>query len=248
MAWKAAVLIPAAGASSRWKGKKKKQFAELNGRAVFMRSIEVFAEREDVIQTILAIPEDEQELFEIRYGSKLTFFGVKYIIGGPERYETIQKMLDEVYDEPDLIAIHDAVRPCVKPEQVDAVFQAAMEHGAACLAAPIVGSVKQVDDEGFVVKSLDRRLFWETQTPQVFKTDLIRKAYENRHQIEDQITDDVQLVEALGHKVKVVESDSENLKITSGADLQVASGIIQARQDAAKPSKGGPSFFEEAQW
>ncbi|MBN1437643.1 MAG: 2-C-methyl-D-erythritol 4-phosphate cytidylyltransferase [Sedimentisphaerales bacterium] len=246
MSLKVAVLIPAAGASSRFKGNKKKQFVELDGRAVFLRTIEAFADRPDVSQVILAIPEEDQELFHIKYSANLGFFGVQVVIGGAQRHDTITKMLAEVKDDTDLIAIHDAVRPCVTEAQINDVFDAAAQHGAAILAAPLVGTIKKADPQGNIAQTIDRSQLWEAQTPQVFRPDIIRQAYQQRDKISVEITDDAQLVESLSIPVKLVKSDAGNIKITNGADLHIASAILKAKP---KPKTQGPlGPFNEAQW
>ncbi len=248
MEHKVAVLIPAAGSSSRFDGKSKKQFSDLNGRAVFVRSIEKFADRRDVSQVIVAIPEEDEELFKIRWLDKLVFYGVQYVIGGSERYETIARMLEHVKEDTNFIALHDAVRPCVTEKQIDAVFEAAFETGAAILANKLNGTIKSANDQMEIAKTVDRSDLWEAQTPQVFKIDLLKEAHEKRDQVTEPITDDAQLVEALGHPVKLVESASSNIKITTGSDLVIASGILKAAPKPKKKEDGpvGPWAAEQA--
>lgn len=245
MSLKVAVLIPAAGSSNRFKGKTPKQFADMKGRAVFMRTIEQFADRDDVKQVVMAIPADEEEMFQIKWEAKLSFYGVKYIIGGAERYDTIEKLLAEVNDDVDLIALHDAVRPCVTKKQIDAVFEAAAQTGAAILASPLVGTVKQVSDDKNIVKTIDRSELWEAQTPQVFKPDIIRNAYQQRSNVTQNITDDAQLVEVLGVPVKIIPSDSSNIKITNNTDLAIATAILNARPKDKPKGPAGPWAAEQ---
>lgn len=238
MAVKAAVLIPAAGASSRFKGKKKKQFSDIDGRAVFLRAIEVFADRDDVAQIVMAIPAEDRELFEIKWGDSVGFHGVRVIDGGSERYATAEKLLAEVADDVDLVAIHDAVRPCITKEKIDAVFAAAAQTGAAILANRIPGTVKKSDDQLNIVETPDRTDLWEAQTPQVFRLDILKEAYKRRASLSQEITDDAQLVSACGVGVRLVESDSSNIKITCGVDLVIASAILKSRP---KPKPTGPA-------
>lgn len=236
---KVAVLIPAAGSSQRFGSKKKKQFCDIDRRAVFLRTIEAFADRDDVARIVLAIPAEDEELFRIKWIDKLSFHGVKAIIGGAQRPETISKLLAEVDDSTiDLIALHDAVRPCVTKEQIDAVFAAAARTGAAILAAPIVGTVKKVAPDNTITQTIDRTDLWEAQTPQVFRPDIIRQAYQQADKPTDNITDDSQLVEALGQKVEIVPSSAANIKITTKADLTIAGAILKSRP---KPKPKGPA-------
>lgn len=246
MAVKVAVLLPAAGASTRYRGKKKKQFVDMDGRAVFLRTIELFADRDDVCQVLLAIPPEDEELFHIKWSAKLGFFGIKVILGEAERYETVNKMLGEVSAEAELIAIHDAVRPCVKTNEIDAVFAAAAETGAAILARSLTGTIKRSADD-HIVETIDRSNLWEAQTPQVFTPEIINKAYRQRSELSKDITDDAQLVEAIGHPVKIVAGDAANIKITTNADITIASAILKSRP---KPKPKGPTgpWAAEAQW
>ena len=242
-----AVLICAAGSSDRFGGKTKKQFEDVNGRAVFLRSLELFADRDDVKQIVVAIPAEDEEIFKIKWADKLGFYGVRHILGGSQRYETVEMLLAEVKEGMDLIAIHDAVRPCVTEKQIDAVFSAAAKTGAAILARRLDGTIKKVDADRIISQTVDRRGLFEAQTPQVFKTDIIRKAYQQRDTSNKQITDDAQLVEAIGQQITVVEGDSSNLKITSRCDLTIAATILKSQQKPkSKTGPAGPWAAEQA--
>ncbi len=227
MAENIAVIICAAGSSSRFGGKRKKPFTEVAGRAAFLRSIEFFADRDDVKQILLAIPAEDEELVEVKWNANLGFFNVKMYIGAAERFETVAKGLELIKEDITLIAVHDAVRCCLKNEWIDDCFAAAAGTGAAMLAAPVVATIKKVKD-GIIEKTIDRTGLYEAQTPQVFKTKLLKKAYAELEKLDKtkisvdstgSPRDDAQLVEALGEKVAIVETDSSNLKITTPADI-----------------------------
>ncbi|MCH9021295.1 MAG: 2-C-methyl-D-erythritol 4-phosphate cytidylyltransferase [Planctomycetes bacterium] len=242
-----AVLICASGSSDRFGGKTKKQFEDVNGRAVFLRSLEAFSDRDDVKQIIVAIPAEDEEIFNIKWADKLGFYGVRHILGGSQRYETVEKLLAEVKEGMELVAIHDAARPCVTEKQIDAVFSAAAKTGAAILARRLDGTIKKVDANLTISQTVDRRGLFEAQTPQVFKTDIIRKAYQQRDPSNKQITDDAQLVEAIGQPVTVVEGDSSNLKITNRSDLTLAATILKSQQKPkSKTGPAGPWAAEQA--
>lgn len=243
---KVAVIICAAGASARFGGNKKKPFIEVAGRAAFLRSIEFFAERDDVKQTLLAISPDDDEFVKLKWGANLSFNGVKICHGGPERFETVANALKLVADDIDLIAVHDAVRCCLKAEWVDAVIAKAAETGAAILACPVVATIRKVAD-GKIAETVDRTGLYEVQTPQVFDAALLKKAYENIENVDKStLTDDSTLAEALGHKVSIVQTDSSNIKITRKSDVHIAAAIIKSRP---KPKPDGPiGPYIEAQW
>src|SRR5258708_32343378 len=109
---KFAVILPAAGKSSRFKDKEKKPFTNLDGRAVWLRSAELFVTRDDVIQCILVVSKDDQEMVRRRYGANMAFMNVQMADGGNERFESIANALALVKSDADFVAIHDAVRPC----------------------------------------------------------------------------------------------------------------------------------------
>ncbi|HIJ67567.1 MAG TPA: 2-C-methyl-D-erythritol 4-phosphate cytidylyltransferase [Planctomycetes bacterium] len=243
---KVAVIICAAGASNRFGGNKKKPFVEVAGRAAFLRSIDFFADRDDVKQTILAIPPEDDELVRLKWGANLSFNQVKICHGGPERFETVANALKLVADDIDLIAVHDAVRCCLKTEWVDKVITQAAQTRAAILACPVVATIKKVSDNK-IVETVDRTGLYEVQTPQVFDTTLLKKAYKNIENVDKStLTDDSALVEAMGKQVTIVQTDSSNIKITHKSDIPIAEAIIKSRPKARPEGPIGP--YVEAQW
>jgi 2-C-methyl-D-erythritol 4-phosphate cytidylyltransferase len=245
MAENVGVIICAAGSSSRFGGKRKKQFVDVDGRAAFVRSIEFFADRDDVKQILLAIPEEDEELVQVKWRANLQFFNVKTYFGAAERFETVAKGLELVKEEISLVAVHDAVRCCLKKGWLDECFASAAKQGAAMLAAPIVATIKKVKDR-IIEKTIDRTGLYEAQTPQVFRAELLKKAYANLDKLDrNKVSDDAQLVEALGEKVAIVETDFSNIKITKPSDVAIAEAIIKSRP---KPKAGYVGPYGEAQW
>ena len=241
-----AAIICAAGASSRFGGKRKKAFVDVAGRAVFLRSVELFSNREDVKQVLLVIAPEDEELVSVKWGPNLKFFGVKTLLGGAERFDTVKKGLELVKDDIDLIAVHDACRCCVTERIVEASIVAAGESGAAIPACAVTATIKQVKDNT-ISKTVDRSDLYEAQTPQVFSAELLRKAYKNLDNLDKgSISDDAQLVEALGHRVTIVEADSSNIKITRRSDIAIAEAIIKSRPKPVPEGPIGP--YIEAQW
>jgi 2-C-methyl-D-erythritol 4-phosphate cytidylyltransferase len=238
-----AAIICAAGAGSRFGGKRKKPFVDVAGRAVFLRSIELFADRSDIKQILLSIAPEDQELVNVKWGPNLKFFNVKICLGGAERFETVTKALELIRDDIDLIAVHDAVRCCVKAEWINNCIAAAAKTGAAILACPVVATLKDVRDNT-IIKTVDRSSLYEAQTPQVFEAGLLKTAYSKPDK--SNISDDSQLVEALGHKVSIVETDSSNIKITHQSDIAVAEAILKSRPAPRPQGPAGP--YIEAQW
>lgn len=244
-----AVILPAAGRSSRFGDpKRKKVFAELDGRAVWLRSAEPFVNRDDVGQIMVVIAAEDRELFEIRYRPSVAFLGIEVVEGGAERHDSIANALQRLKPDCDHVAIHDAARPCVTTELIDALFAAAEAQGAALPAVRVSDTVKRVDAGNLTTETVPRQGLFLAQTPQVFRRNLIERAYAERAKLGAAITDDTQLVEALGHPCAVVESDPMNLKITTTADLRLASAILQARPEPKPEGPAHPFADEQARW
>jgi 2-C-methyl-D-erythritol 4-phosphate cytidylyltransferase len=244
---KFAVVLPAAGGSSRFKDKEKKPFTNLDGRAVWLRCAEMFVTRDDVVQTLIVVSPSDQEMFRRRYTPNMAFMNIQIANGGAERFESVANALAMLKPEAEYVAVHDAVRPCVTEEQITEVFAAAERTGAALLATPVNDTVKRADAKGKVQETVPRQGLWLAQTPQVFRRDLLLAAYADRGKLGQAITDDAQLVEAAGHPVHVVEGSSTNVKITTKADLHLAEAVLKSRP---KPKVAGPihPFAEEEMW
>ena len=241
------VIICAAGSSSRFGGARKKPFVDVAGRPAFLRSIDFFSDRDDVKQILLSISKEDEELVTVKWGAALAFSGVKLCFGGAERFETVANALEKVNDDADLVAVHDAVRCCLTKDRLDELFKTAGETGAAMLACPVVATLKKVAD-GKIIDTVDRAGLYEAQTPQVFDAKMLKDAYSKLDTLDtSKITDDAQLIEAMGHPVSIVETDHSNVKITRKNDVPIAAAIIKSRP---KPKADGPigPFNEEAMW
>lgn len=241
---KFAVILPAAGRSSRFRDREKKPFATLDGRAVWLRAAELFVTRSEVCQTIIVVSKADQEVFRRRYGANLAFMSVQVADGGAERFESVANALALVKPEADFVVVHDAVRPCVTEEQINAVFAEAEKTGAAILAVPVTDTLKRVDGQRQIQGTVPRANIWQAQTPQVFRREWLLEAYANRAKLGKDLTDDAQLVEAAGHPVRVVEGAATNVKITTRRDLTLAEAVLKSMP---KPKPAGPihPFAEE---
>jgi 2-C-methyl-D-erythritol 4-phosphate cytidylyltransferase len=246
MSQSVAAIICAAGASSRFGGKRKKAFVDVSGRAVFLRSVELFSNRDDVKQILLGIASEDQELVNVKWGPNLKFFNVEIFSGGSERFDTVNKGLELVKDDIDLISVHDACRCCVTAEIIEKVIATAAQNGAAIPACPVTDTIKEAK-ENTIIKTVERAGLYEAQTPQIFAASLLRKAYDNLKNLDkSKISDDSQLAEALGNKVAIVETDSSNIKITQQSDISIAEAILKSRPKLAPKGPAGP--YNEAQW
>ena len=243
---KFAVILPAAGASSRFKDKNyKKPFAPLADRAVWLHSAERFLHRQDVKQLILVISAEDREYFDFKFSSNVAILGIEVVAGGKERPDSIQNALARVKADVDFVAVHDAARPCIADEWITRVFEAAERSGAAILAIPVGGTLKRVGADQKIVETISREHLWEAQTPQVFRRQLLLDAYARRGSFA--ATDDAQLVEKLGHAVTVVTGSPVNLKITTHEDLRLAEQALRA---LPKPKFKGAAhpFADDDMW
>lgn len=243
---KFAVILPAAGRSSRFKDKQyKKPFALLERRAVWLHSAERFLNRDDVVQTILVIAADDREYFKFKFASNVAILGIDVVEGGAERYDSVQNALARVKPEADFICVHDAARPCLANEWIDTIFQAAQRSGAAIFAIPVANTLKRVGPDKVIRETVARKDLWEAQTPQVFRRQLLLDAYAKRAGL--QATDDAQLVERLGRPVTIVPGSPVNIKIATKEDLRLAEQALKA---LPKPKLKGPMhpFADDDMW
>jgi len=234
---KFAVILPAAGKSSRFRDQFfKKPFAPLEGRPVWLHAAEKFANRADVAQTLLVISPEDRAEFQEKSGAHAALLGIEVVEGGEQRYDSVAAALARVKPNIDFVAVHDAARPCLAAEWIDHVFAAAERTGAALLAAPLTGTIKRVAADNTIAGTVPREGLWEAQTPQVFRRKLLLEAYAQRGN--QAVTDDAELVERLGHAVAVVACSAMNLKITTKDDLRLAAAILKA---LPKPKLAGPA-------
>jgi 2-C-methyl-D-erythritol 4-phosphate cytidylyltransferase len=240
-----AVILAAAGKSSRFKDKNyKKPFVPLDGRAVWLHSAEKFLNRDDVKQLVLVISADDREYFQMKFAANAAILGINVVDGGAERADSIQKALEKIQSDIDFVAVHDAARPCIVNEWITEIFSAAEKTGAAIPAIPVGGTLKRVAG-GVITETVPRDGLWEAQTPQVFRRELLLKAYAQRGGFV--ATDDAQLVERLGQKVTIVPGSVINLKITTREDLRLAEHAMKA---LPKPKFTGPAhpFADDDVW
>ncbi|MEZ6045659.1 MAG: 2-C-methyl-D-erythritol 4-phosphate cytidylyltransferase [Planctomycetaceae bacterium] len=222
-----AVILPAAGQSSRCRVQRmKKPFAELKKRPVWVRSAELFVNRDDVVQTIIVVSPEDKEWFKEKFRPNLAFMNIDIVDGGAERVDSIQNALARVKPDVEYVAVHDAARPLMVEEWVDEIFQAAIKTGAAMPGVPITSTIKRVNDRNEIIETVPRDKLWQAQTPQVFRRELLMEAYAKRNGAA--VTDDAQLVEALGHPVTIVEGSPMNIKITTNQDFKLAMSLIDA--------------------
>ncbi|HEV8003280.1 MAG TPA: 2-C-methyl-D-erythritol 4-phosphate cytidylyltransferase [Planctomycetaceae bacterium] len=222
-----AVILPAAGMSSRFSAqKRKKPFVELKGRPVWVRAAEIFLSRDDVSQVLLVVSREDMEWVKEKFRANLAFMNVEIVEGGAERFESVQNALARVKTDVDFVAVHDAARPLLVKEWVDTLFVQAEKSGAVIPAVPASDTLKRVGPNHTILETIPRDGLWRAQTPQVFGRQLLMDAFARRGSL--RATDEAQLVENLGHPVTIVEGWPMNIKITTFADFKMAEALVDA--------------------
>ncbi len=215
------IILPAAGKSTRFEDRTcKKTFVPLGDKPVWLHSALRFLEREDVVELIVVIDAQDQGYFEAEFAKIVSKNNIKVVIGAEQRSDSVFNGLKAVSSKADFVAVHDAARPCITREMIEAVFSASIQSGAAILAVPVTGTIKRVSAEQFIEQTVSRENLWEAQTPQVARKELLHQAYAQRGQF--QPTDEAQLLENAGIPVQVVAGERTNIKITTIDDLNFA--------------------------
>ena len=242
---KVVVIIPAAGFGTRMapvpsaaistsagtKTKKphpSKQFTELAGTPILIHTLRKFAAVDAVAEIWIALRENEIEGFRKQMEKEACRLKkrMELVIGGEHRQQSVEHALNAIAAAPeDIVLVHDAVRPLVTTEIIQEVIEAAKKYGAAIAGLPAVDTVKQVERtaEGAIIKAtIPRASIVLAQTPQGFRYDVLKKAFDEAAADGFQGTDEASLAERSGHEVAVVMGSPRNLKITNPGDMELA--------------------------
>ena len=215
-------LVLAAGRGERLGHALPKAFVPLAGRPLLWHALAAMDAVAEIVRVVPVIPADVLERYRAAVAAAPALRKLaEPVVGGKERQDSMRAGLAAVPAGTALVAVHDAARPCVRPEAVARVIAAARAEGAAILAVPVRDTIKRVV-AGRIVATPPRPECWAAQTPQVFRVEVLREALA-KAEAEGLIgTDDAQLVEALGVSVRVVPGDADNLKVTDPEDLAQA--------------------------
>jgi 2-C-methyl-D-erythritol 4-phosphate cytidylyltransferase len=221
-------IIVAAGDSRRMGFDKL--FAAIAGKPVIAHTIRAFERASSVDGIIVVAREDRHDEIKTMVRDE-NFKKVKSIIpGGKRRQDSVRAGLDHLESVMRYVAVHDAARPLVTPQQIDRVFEQCRIHGAAALAEPINDTLKRADADLLVTDSVDRQELYAMQTPQIFERQLIAEAYRAVYTKNASVTDEVSAVERLGRKVALVLNDDFNFKITYPRHLPLAEFVLTQRR------------------
>ena len=221
-------IIAAAGAGSRMASDRPKQFLLLAGRPVIFHTLKVFEECDSIDEVIVVLPAAESAGF-LSLAAK---FGVRKLArvvgGGATRADSVKRGLMAIRAATaEIVAVHDGVRPFVTVDEINSTVTAAKADGAAILVAPVTDTIKEVGGSS-VLKTLDRGVLRRALTPQCFRYEWLRDAYQHADVNDPSLTDESALVEQLGRPVSIVEGSARNIKITTVEDLAIAEAILAA--------------------
>lgn len=215
-----AVILLAGGHGTRMKSHVPKQFLPLKDKPVALYSYEIFATLPQVVELIVVCEEKYQSLFP--FSHKL-----KFARPGNRRQDSVFNGF-QTASSVDFICVHDSARPFLIRSDVEQLIAQASIHQAATLAVPVKYTIKESNDENLVVRTPKRSTLWEIQTPQIIKYSLLKKGFENAHQNQLEVSDDVSLVELIGQPVKLVQGSYSNFKITTSEDWALANTLCQS--------------------
>lgn len=221
------VIMPAAGLSLRMGTGVRKPFIMVGEKPVFFYTLEKFCELKRVKDIIFVVNERDRSTVIEKWAEELKSYKVtKIVTGGERRQDSIYNGLSRLDPDTKIILIHDAVRPLVKKDEIEAVIKCTEEKGAAILASPMKLTVKKVNSNLEIIKTVPRHDLWLAQTPQGFKRDLIVNAYDKIKDTNEEFTDDAEVVEKAGYTVGIVSGSYDNIKITTREDLKLAELLL----------------------
>jgi 2-C-methyl-D-erythritol 4-phosphate cytidylyltransferase len=216
------VLVVAGGKGERMQADIPKQFIEIQGKPILMHTLEAFIHYDTTVQIVLVLPAIQIEFWQNLCEKHDFRIPHQLVVGGQTRFHSVKNGL-QVLNTPALVAVHDGVRPLVSIETISRCFHEAELFGTAIPVVDLVDSIRQLTDSGN--QSADRTAFKLVQTPQVFDADLLKKAYEQN--FSPLFTDDASVMEAIGTKIRLVEGNRENIKITTEFDLKIAEVFLK---------------------
>jgi 2-C-methyl-D-erythritol 4-phosphate cytidylyltransferase len=230
-------IVVAAGRGSRMGGGRAKQFREISGIPIIIHTLGRFERCESISEAFVVVPAGEEEA-TIAFADSYGLRKVRGVVaGGETRAASVWRGLQALPEEAvGVVAVHDGVRPFVTPEEIDRAVSEAEQCGAAILAVPIFDTIKEAEGSRVneaeclrVSRTLDRGRLWRAQTPQCFRYELLRRAYERALAEGLDATDDSALVERLGTEVRIVEGGAANIKVTTPQDFALAEILIRSQ-------------------
>jgi len=214
-----AAVVLVAGNSTRFGQNRNKNLFEINGKPVIEHSIDVFNKSNKIDDIILVTKEDERAYFEDIVNHMGLTKQVKYVLGGQTRKASVYNAIGET--DADFVVIHDGARPNVKEEYIENSLKVMNEFYGATIAVRSKDTIKICDENQVVVSTTNRANTWLIQTPQCFNRSILKESHEKFDANDESITDDCMVLEKCGYKIKLIEGDYSNIKVTTFDDINL---------------------------
>ena len=228
---KVTAIIPAAGMGKRMGKAMAKQFLTLGDKPMLAHTLLMFQRSPEIDEIIPVLSKEDMEgcLRDVIEHYQITKVKT-LVVGGKERQDSVRHGLQKISKDTAIVLVHDGVRPFVTPDMISEAVGVARKGECAAVGVPVKDTIKEVDDDKIVRRTLERGRLWSIQTPQVFPVKILKRAYEESSKQKRYGTDDAMLVERAGGTVRVIMGSYENIKITTPEDLIVAEEILKRRQ------------------
>lgn len=223
-------LVPAAGKGKRMKFPTSKPYTPLGDKPILAHTLLVLNASPLIDSIYVIVGENDFPICQSQIINRYFLSKVKGLVkGGKERQDSVWEGIKKIGEECDIVLIHDGARPLVTGDILERSIEETKRSGAACAGIPLQDTLKAVDREGHIRRTVEREGLWLIQTPQTFKYHIIKDAYLKAYREGFRGTDDASLVERMGHPVKIILGSVENIKITTSEDLELAECIWRKR-------------------
>ncbi len=229
---KAGVILPAAGFGTRMQSEKPKQFLALAGEPILIRTVKAFLRCPSIHCIVLAIARDQQQQVKALLRRHIVPDNLTRIIvteGGATRQQSVKAGLGALPDEIKLVLVHDAARPLVSSNLIEKCIEGAQVHGAVITAIPVNDTLKKVDVNDSIVRTVDRNGLFRAQTPQAAQRHLLTQAFQQAEMDNFAGTDEASLLEHAAIPVVIIAGEEKNIKITRPGDLKIADSLLGER-------------------
>jgi 2-C-methyl-D-erythritol 4-phosphate cytidylyltransferase len=229
------VVLLAGGTGKRMGASIPKQYLELKGQPIATYSLETFAHMPEVCEVVIVCDPSWRYIFEERFSNLPKGVEIKWALPGAERQDSVYNGLQETSPDCQIVAVHDSARPLITASDAYKCMLDGLVVGAAVLGVPVKPTIKEVDPDMMVIKTLQRAKLWEVQTPQCIRPDLLREGFRLVKEKGLEVTDDVSIIEAMGLPVKITSGSYTNIKLTTPEDMSVAEKFLdEHRKEAAE--------------
>lgn len=220
-------IIPVAGQGKRFGGQTPKQFLDIGGQSIIEITLQKFVSHDEINHGVVVVSENDMDFSENLF-RRIRDFEKKFkvISGGKERQDSVYNGLESIPSNTDIVIVHDGVRPLVSSQLISKSINKAYKMGACVAALPVKDTIKRAENET-VLETISRDDLWQVQTPQSFNYSILKEAHQKARENEFYSTDDSSLVEWHGHPVSIILGESNNIKITTNADLELSRLLYQ---------------------